>query len=256
MKHCLKLGFIHGLVPFCQKLTEVFRTRSQADGRGAGKSLLRRTDRQDSEYCEKPTASRSSGARLSSTTAIRLQSPLRLFPDDVGRCTNHPGFRPRGYRPDLVKTWLSESSAFRQIQVNNCDRLFRQDADTSQTPFCKVLIIRQRAPSCQPYFSTSYSAPAGYEPGGREFESLRARQKTWGPIRVPIFFARRDRTMSPAGRLFEPRSPEGDDAPTEGRPSLRARSSNRGQARGSYPYSISAPNEPRWHFHNVRPSIA
>jgi len=44
--------------------------------------------------------------------------------------------------------------------------------------------------------------------------------------------------MSPVGRLFEPRSAQRDDAPTEGRPSLRGRHLQRPTARGPFSFQI------------------
>ena len=54
-------------------------------------------------------------------------------------------------------------------------RPFRQISDVSYALLCNILINWQRASSIRPYISISYGSSHGYEPGGREFESLRAR---------------------------------------------------------------------------------
>ena len=53
----------------------------------------------------------------------------------------------------------------------------------------KVLKVTQRAPPVRPCISIVYDPFASYEPGGREFESLRARQKTRGYLGNPFLFA-------------------------------------------------------------------
>jgi len=60
--------------------------------------------------------------------------------------------------------------------VGNSLALFRHFSDNSPAWLCCVVQIGQRAPTLSLYKSIAYVVRSVYEPGGREFESLQARQ--------------------------------------------------------------------------------